>query len=67
MVKLVKLVWANLSQRTTACVGATWNAIREATKTKLSSSAWFWAWEAAEVPHRPAGERKPSERPEKVA
>lgn len=39
--------------------GATWNAIREATKTKLGSSAWFKAWEANGIPHRPAGEAKP--------
>lgn len=39
--------------------GATWNAIREATKTKLGSSAWFRAWEREGIAHRPAGEKKP--------
>lgn len=38
--------------------GATWNAIREATGTKLSSSAWFRAWEAEKINHRPAGTPK---------
>lgn len=39
--------------------GATWNAIREATGTKLGSSAWFKAWETNGIAHRPAGEPKP--------
>jgi hypothetical protein len=44
--------------------GATWAAIRTATGTKLSSSAWFRAWEKAEIEHVPAGERvKPKPEP----
>lgn len=37
--------------------GATWNAIREATGTKLGSSSWFRAWEREGIDHIPAGER----------
>jgi hypothetical protein len=44
--------------------GATWNTIRTATGTKLSSSAWFRAWEREGIEHVPAGERvKPKPEP----
>ena len=38
--------------------GATWNAIREATGTKLGSSQFFRHWEQEKIPHRPAREQK---------
>ena len=50
--------------------GATWNAIREATGTKLGSSSWFRAWEREGIDHIPAGERvkpKPAEKPAEPA
>lgn len=37
--------------------GATWNAIREATKTKLGSSQFFRAWEREGIDHAPAGSK----------
>jgi hypothetical protein len=43
--------------------GATWNAIREATGTKLGSSGWFRAWEKENIPHRPAKEKIVTDQP----
>jgi hypothetical protein len=37
--------------------GATWNAIREATGTKLGSTAFFKAWERENIEHIAAGQR----------
>ena len=46
--------------------GATWNAIREATGSRLGSSGWFRAWEREGIEHIAAGQRvKP--KPEKPA
>jgi hypothetical protein len=43
--------------------GATWNAIREATGTRLGSTAWFRYWERDGIEHRPAGAPKPTPEP----
>ena len=40
--------------------GATWNAIREATGTRLGSSSWFRRWEEAGIDHIPAHGRRKS-------
>jgi hypothetical protein len=37
--------------------GATWNAIREATGSKLGSSGWFKHWQREGIEHAPAGEK----------
>lgn len=37
--------------------GATWDAIREVTGTKLGSSSWFRGWEREGIEHIPAGQR----------
>jgi hypothetical protein len=43
--------------------GATWNAIREATGTKLGSSQFFRAWEKENIAHRPAKEKIVTDQP----
>lgn len=54
-----KKATATKAQLTKAAKMRDEDASREATKTKLGSSAWFRAWERDGIAHRPAGESKP--------